>query len=98
MEFEVERCVYDNPIYGIDYSLIVTVTATVPGQSKGGVNYKAYDLAIIQNNQQNDGHILELNYSDNLYVTKSYFTHIFTNFRSEEHTSELQSRENLVCR
>src|SRR5690606_9204346 len=30
----------------------------------------------IQNNQQNNG---QLNYSDNLYVAKSYFTHIFTN-------------------
>lgn len=78
MEFAVERCVYDNPIFGIDFSLIVTVTPTVPGKSRGAL-YKAYDLALIQNNQQNDGHTLELNYSDNLYVAKSYFTHIFTN-------------------
>lgn len=78
MEFSVERCVYDNPIFGIDYSLIVTVTPTVPGKSRGAF-YKAYDLALIQNNQQNEGHLLELNYSDNLYVAKSYFTHIFTN-------------------
>src|SRR5690606_41283750 len=41
-----------------------------------------------------------------LYIVfkKTFFTHVFTSynrnlpFRSEEHTSELQSRENLVCR
>lgn len=87
MEFAVERCVYDNPIFGTDYSLIVTVTPTVPGKSRGAL-YKAYDLALIQNNQQNDGHTLELNYSDNLYVAKSYFTHIYTNFDSEGFITE----------
>src|SRR5690606_39546059 len=31
-------------------------------------------------------------------VSRSTFYEHFTNKRSEEHTSELQSRENLVCR
>src|SRR5690606_41565114 len=31
-------------------------------------------------------------------VTQGIGTHVTKSFRSEEHTSELQSRENLVCR
>src|SRR5690606_39758058 len=32
------------------------------------------------------------------FITKKKFREIYIKIRSEEHTSELQSRENLVCR
>src|SRR5690606_41833534 len=41
-------------------------------------------------------HIFSLQYHSE--VASNPMTNMFPNFRSEEHTSELQSRENLVCR
>src|SRR5207302_4762810 len=42
-----------------------------------------------------DGINIQDNYNK---TTDGFFTRVPTTLRSEEHTSELQSRENLVCR
>src|SRR5690606_39346714 len=42
--------------------------------------------------------VSNFNQESPLYMSKTATSYTIGNFRSEEHTSELQSRENLVCR
>src|SRR5690606_42035082 len=59
----------------------------------------SFPLFFIKKLQVNRYKFLELcNYYQSVVQTKSWLSQRSMNLRSEEHTSELQSRENLVCR
>src|SRR5690606_13985417 len=52
-------------------------------------NYKAAIVALGN---------FKLNFPDSKYLEEADYLIVASQYRSEEHTSELQSRENLVCR
>src|SRR5690606_39741152 len=80
------------PIYlSVGYALGVTSldTVTVTGAT----------LAAIDTTSAQVGTTLNLNVVESLPTGRSYQSYLqLVPGRSEEHTSELQSRENLVCR
>src|SRR5690606_41646624 len=78
------------PIY-IDHLLVVTFTNAAAAEMRGRIG-KAIDEKLLKE-------------PDNVHLQKqisllqsAQITTIHSFCRSEEHTSELQSRENLVCR
>src|SRR5690606_40682321 len=64
-----------------------------------GPNDQYWDYPVVQGNQQAMHFAYLFNWLDKPWATQKWSRSIGERYyRSEEHTSELQSRENLVCR
>src|SRR5206468_12340626 len=67
-----------------------TIVAEMDSSSRGTVLYRKLS-------QQFKQCVVGLNWVK-LYISDPFYQFMFREFRSEEHTSELQSRSDLVCR
>src|SRR5690625_4232731 len=89
---------------------IVRIISALPGQSftpdarrsvctEGGFNLSGTVIQIISNTQARLViHIYATSVTKQVAFRPANLTLVFVNARSEEHTSELQSRGHLVCR
>src|SRR5690606_41178434 len=73
------------------------------GVGRGGDDADRLDWAaparsVLQSNSPSYGAELARNGADRFGIYRLFFCASITAVRSEEHTSELQSRENIVCR